>query len=64
MSKPNRDKRTNSGRKRYVRQVGDHFLALWVCRCQKTHSHAGRACVSCGGAVLTPEEKRDAVPPG
>jgi len=65
----NRDKRTAAGRRRYVRRVGDHALLLAACdghlnakwRCAR---EAGAVCSSCGGAVLTPEEKRDAAPPG
>lgn len=66
-NEPNRDKRTAAGRRRYVRQVGDHALLLAACRgssrCARAKA-AGGVCPSCLGAVLTPEEKRDAFPPG
>lgn len=62
-----RDKRTAAGRRRYARQVGDHFLLLAACRgssgCARAGSPGG-VCGSCRGAVLTPDEKRAAVPPG
>jgi len=67
----NRDKRSATGRRRYVRQVGDHTVLRAACdghlndhkwRCAR--GEAGGVCPSCGGAMLTPEEKRDAAPPG
>lgn len=64
---PRRDKRSNSGRRRYTRQVGDHYLLLGACIGSSPCARAGAqdgVCSSCRGAVLTPEEKRDAVPPG
>jgi hypothetical protein len=65
---PKRDKRVAAGRKRYARAVGDGWLLLGACQvsspCVRAGAEQGGVCPSCGGAVLTPEEKRDAVPPG
>jgi hypothetical protein len=66
---PNRDKRTRAGRRRYARRVGDYFMLLAACRgssrCVRAYSKLGdNVCSACGGAVLGPEEKRGAAPPG
>lgn len=64
----NGDKRTRTGRRRYVRKHGDHSLLLPACSCSGTIARGcarpGETCSFCDGAVLTSAEKHDAVPPG
>jgi hypothetical protein len=50
------DKRTERGRKRYVRPAGYGSVLLAECGCSHRVSVAGGTCPSCGGAELTIDE--------
>lgn len=56
---PDRDKRTESGRKRYVRSHGNFNLMLAACRCiyALRVGKPGGICLVCEGAVLTGDEQ-------
>lgn len=56
---PDRDKRTESGRKRFLRTAGNHNVLLAACRCPYAAmvGKPGGVCCNCAGAVLTGEER-------
>ena len=56
---PDRDKRTESGRKRYVRTTGNFNLMLAACRCSYAVrlGKPGGICMVCEGAILTGDEQ-------
>lgn len=53
------DKRTDEGRKRYLRAVTHHNLMLAACGCTgQPLGKPGGICLKCQGAVLTGEERK------
>jgi hypothetical protein len=54
------DKRTNSGRRRFVRDLGIHnrSVLLAECGCEGIVIAVDGVCLTCGGARLTREERK------